>query len=429
MAEARYIEVKASTTTPKPSLKRAEVKIKRPSLVGEMLEVTWQSGIDVARERKKVVGPHWKKGEDVKEENEPGHQKYPSGSKRPGYYLVKSKAGNAILVVKIEIKKSHNQEATGILTGSLGTLRFEGACPTTVGVHFVGLVIINIPDSLAHYEGDVTWSLATSKLSIPLESKTRLELFIGLDKPAGFFKEGAWVEALRLLFRSAKISGVKDTSRAAEVVTHYCHSKHGMRYEAWSGEAQFGGEDMGGTFLLMKYLNWSRHPLTTPNIYGDFANNVVNCYDQAAAVQSLCGAIGVKIVWVFYNPFGYIKTTNLVGVGNTNSPFFKGKGPKAQPIVDRNDRNRTAFSNHAFLQVGDRSGNILDACAGPHLGKEDMRQYIKNTIDAEACLASSDFGGLIGALTQIAPRSGAHYCELLIRRMTMWKPEGVEEVK
>ncbi|MEJ7808710.1 MAG: hypothetical protein WKG03_22665 [Telluria sp.] len=429
MAEARYVEIKSTTTTPKPVRKRAEVKIKRAALVGEIVEVSWKSGIDVARERKTVVGPHWKKGEDVKEEDDPGHQKYFGGSTRPGYYLVKNKAGHAILVVKIEIKKSHDQEATGILTGLLGTLKFEGKCPTTVGVHFVGLVISNLPNTLAHYEGDASWSLSTSKISVPLSNITRLELFIGLDRPASFYKEGVWVEALRFLFKKMKASGENDVSRVAQFVTQYCHSKHGMRYEAMSGAGKFGVESMGGFFYLMKYINWPNYPSNKNNVYGDTINNVVNCYDQAAAVQSLCGAIGVKVVWVFYNPFGYIKTANIVGVGNSNSPFFMSKGAKAKPIVENSGMDRTAFHNHAFLQVGDWTGNILDACAGPHIGNESMRQYLYNSIDADICLAAPAFGGLIGALTQIAPRSGAHYCELLMKRMAMWKPDGIEEVK
>jgi hypothetical protein len=427
MAEARYIEIKASTTTPKPSLKRAEVKIKRAALVGEMLEVTWQSGIDVAREKKKVVGPHWKKGEDVTEENEPGHQKYVTGSKRPAYYLVKSKAGVASIVVKIAIKKSHDQEATGDLIGALGPLKFEGKCPTTVGVHEVALQMTNMPDTLSHYEGDVAWSLSTSKISVLLANTTRLELFIGLDKPASFYVDGVWVEALRFLFKLAKIAGAKDPSRAAHIVTNYCHSKHGMRYETISGLAQFGAGAMGGVFSLMRYLNWAKYPVQKNSIYGDKINNVVNCYDQAAAVQSLCGAIGVKCQWVFSNPYGYIKKANLVGVGDSNSPFFRGHGPTSPPIVEKNDLKRTAFHNHVFLQTPDKAGNILDACSGPHTGTENMHQYLSNAIDTDRCLTSPDFGSLIGALTGIDPRNGAQYCELLLK--VMRKPSGVEELK
>jgi hypothetical protein len=289
MAEARYIEIKASTTTPKPSLQRAKVKIKQAALVGEMVEVSWRSGIDLARERVKIVGPHWKKGDDVKEDNEPGHQKYPSGSKRPGYYLVRRKAVMVGVVVKIAITKSHDQEATGTLTGFLGTLKLEGQCPTTVGVHSATLVLTNIPETLTHYEGDVVWSLSTSKISVPLANSTRLELFIGLDKPAKLYKEGVWVEALRFLFKKAKISDLKDRNRVADIVTNYCHSKHELRYEAKFGEAKFEAQSAGGVFQLMKYLNWPKYPLKKPNVFGDKKNNVVNCYDQAGPNVVLSG--------------------------------------------------------------------------------------------------------------------------------------------
>jgi hypothetical protein len=49
--------------------------------------------------------------------------------------------------------------------------------------------------------------------------------------------------------------------------------------------------------------------------------STVNCYDQAGIVQ-LATCLGVpsdRIKWLFKEPFGYIKETNLVGWGNTNN--------------------------------------------------------------------------------------------------------------
>ena len=366
-----YKTAASSVMTPIANTKRKEVLVRMPALVGEILEVSWDTTIKAAREKSAIAAPHWKKGDKVEEDNQADAQKYPTGSKRPGVYLVKSKKGVDTLTVKINITKSEGQEPEAKLLARFAGLRLEGKCPTGLGAHDVKVTIHELPNTLQHYEGDVSWRLETSKMSLPLANKTRLELFVVLDKPATFYKEGVWVEALRFVFKKAKVGGAKNPARIAARIARYCHTGHGMKYETEFGEAQFEALSIGGpNFKLLGYM--AKKGKT---------GNVVNCYDQAAAVQALSGATGTKLGWVFLNPYGYINKTNLVGIGACNNPFFKGNGTK--PVVDRLSADRTAFGNHAFIANGTK---ILDACAGPHLGTETLRAYMESAIDVEVTM-------------------------------------------
>jgi hypothetical protein len=114
-------------------------------------------------------------------------------------------------------------------------------------------------------------------------------------------------------------------------------------------------------------------------------NPLCNCYDQASAVQVLVGALGVQVAWCFLEPFGYIKPTNLVGVGLCNNPFFGTEERKKMVPWDSPDRG--GFGNHAFARTG--GSKILDACGGPHTGSETSEQYVDASIDA----APSLYGG------------------------------------
>ncbi len=131
--------------------------------------------------------------------------------------------------------------------------------------------------------------------------------------------------------------------------------------------------------------------------------NIVNCYDQASAVYSLGKLLGIGIEYRFMNPFGYINTTNLVGVGNCNNPFYplSTSGLKIAGS-DATSPVRTGFGNHAFTKF---SGNIYDACAGPQTGSQTEATYVNNVIDistqAEANVAGSTSNISSGAVTSI----------------------------
>jgi hypothetical protein len=175
-----------------------------------------------------------------------------------------------------------------------------------------------------------------------------------------------WTEALRFLCAKVGVVGLNTPADVARLVTQYCHSSHGLLYDIVSGGAAFVTGGSGGTFQLMNYITGASH--------------MVNCYDQAAAVQSLSGAVGVKMNWLYLSPYGFINTTNLVGVGSCNNPFY---WETNEPILDPEDPQRTPFGNHAFCGLG---GKIFDACAGPHGGTEDAAEYCRASIDRTTTL-------------------------------------------
>jgi hypothetical protein len=338
------------------------------SLKGEVIEVEWGSGIKVsiappyvAPARKPpqapVIVPNWKAGTAVEDG---------AGSRRPAVYLVKGKGSNAV-TVKVRITENKNVSGASTLVGNFAGLLIEGTCPTAVGEHVVNGKIKNLPDSIQWYQGDASWGLDVPSLgsSVSLANSSRLEVFVVLDTPSSFYTPpGVWAEVLRFLCQKVGVAGLKTAAEVNARVTTYCHADHGLKYDTVEGAAKYGVDNEGGEFKLARYMN--------------AASTVVNCYDQAAAVQSLCGAVGVNTTWLYLSPFGFIKPTNLVGIGLCNNPFFESNGSK--PLVAADDPLRTRFGNHSFCEC---AGGILDACAGPHTGSKDRSQYCTASIDSE----------------------------------------------
>jgi hypothetical protein len=365
----------------------------------EILELAWESGIRVARNKTEIFAPHWQKGKSFDEENRPDWLRYPTGSTHPGVYLLRSLGKSWKLRVKVRIYNVNSLTGKfylrGVLPSSFSWSALEmksiAAIPLSEGEHEIDMEIVKLPSALQHYEGNSKWEIEKEggRRRYPINDRPRLEVFVICDSPAGFYREGVWVEALRLTFKRAGADGLQNAANISARVTKYCHTKHGMRYETEEGEAGFGVNGHGGAFKLMNYIKK--------------VSNVVNCYDQAAAVQSLCGCLGVKTGWMYQNPFGYIKTTDLVGVGKCNNPFYEnaslieeamiflGVQDKPKPVVAFDDPNRTAFGNHAFSYV--EIGYIRDACAGPCVGTDLLRDYLEKAIDFDRILV--DYGAAI----------------------------------
>lgn len=346
-----------------------DAKVKAAVLEAEILEVTWLNGLDVARAKAKITAPHWKAGEAAVEDDAPDKkQHYKTGSRKPAAYDLANTAKNAKLKIKLHVIRSEEQPGDGLLAGQLGELQFEGRCPAATGTHEVEVSIKKMPDVAKHFEGNVTWTLTTTASVVSLLPRTRLEVFIVLDKPAPYFTAGVWAEALRFVFKQGAMANVKKPAEVAARVTRLCHTKHGMTYDTLEGAPKFGGSNLGSSaFRLMRYM-----------AKDGAAGNVVNCYDQAAAIQSLAGAMGVTLTWIYLGPYGSIKPTSLVGVGLCNNPFFSSNGSKK--LVPWDDPHRTGFGNHAFAQLGT---GTLDACAGPHVGNETLREYVEAAVDAK----------------------------------------------
>ena len=367
MPETKWKPIASSPLSSTDYTKRKDAKIRTPGIEAELLEVHWLSGILAARDRATISTPNWNGSQQNEEEEQPSLMRFKTGALRPGVYLTAGE-GKHELAIKIRVTKNSVTQHTSI-KGTLGQLRFVGTLPKPPGEHTVTLKIENPPTVCEHFEGDADWFIDAGTDGIkPLNRKTRLEVFFIVGRPAQFFRGGVWIEALRLAFKKARINGISSPSQIAAAITKYCHTGHGMLYDTKKGASHFSALNIGGsTFQLMSYIRKK----------GD-QGPVVNCFDQAAAVQAFCGAVGVSLDWYYLSPFGYIRKTNLVGVGPCNNPFFTSKGGTA--VTNYAPPTRTGFGNHAFVGFFNK---IFDACAGPHTGTGTLRQYITSSIDLE----------------------------------------------
>ena len=194
--------------------------------------------------------------------------------------------------------------------------------------------------------------------------------------PNGSGSSQPWVSALEFAIHTTG-AGSKNASAALAAITSYLHTGHGMTYDVGGGRAHFASGSSASSFNLTGYMSKT--------------GNIVNCYDQAAAVVTLGRLLGIGVNYRYMQPFGYINTTNVVGVGNCNNPFYPLLvAPYNIKIVgnDNTSPTRTAFGNHAFASYG---GMVYDACAGPTTGSQTEAAYVASTIDhstsAEAAAA------------------------------------------
>ena len=357
--------------TPKTSTGKKTVFVISRVLHASIVQIEGDTDISVAYAKKKVMKPHWKEGETVDDSYKDGGASIDC-SKKPAIFSLKDKA--ARLKVKLNISKltvSGDCKLTGILEG----LKFEATFRGEEGEKEVIAEAVTSPTTQKWYKGDMQWELypvyyPSEKISL---AATRLELFFILDKPKPLYKaNGVWTEVLRFLFQKVNLDGTDTDEKAAAKITSFFHSKFGLTYDTSYGAPAYtlGINDTTNTvdeFKLMFFMEKNR-------------GNTVNCYDEASAVQSFCAAIGIGTQWLFCEPFGFITTTNLVGVGSCNNPFFKSNG--SSKIVPQNDSKRTGFGNHAFCGIEiNKQDNVLDACAGPHLGNESRKKYLDNSID------------------------------------------------
>ena len=186
-------------------------------------------------------------------------------------------------------------------------------------------------------------------------------------------KENAWTNALEFAIVKAGAHGKSTDKDALAAITKYLHSGHGLVYDTVSGASRYW---ITNSFSATAYISVTKST--------SFAN-FVNCYDQAYGVVTFGNLLGpaVSAVPRFTQPFGYINTTKLVGVGDCNNPFYDstnewvyvnitgtgsvifGKGiPPKVPVCNVDDNTRTWFGNHMYAtyHVGGYD-YVFDACA------------------------------------------------------------------
>lgn len=337
----------------------------KTALTVEILSIIIDSQISACLNGKPVKLPNWKPGIDLSD----GH-----GSKRPGVFDMTAPNRYKSLKVRLKVKGPGDKETTK-LTGKLAGLTFiaviagDNSTGKTGKEITVSAVPENIPDYFKQARGDMEWFIASDKE--PFE-KTRLEMYWVYGCPGKMYKKGVWVEVLRLL--TTLCVGLTHKEKIVQRIVNYCHAWTSLRYNSETTAGQYAEAYWGGFFKLEAFLAQ--------------AYTLCNCYDQAGALQTLIGALGIELTWIYMNPFGFINNTTLIGRGECNNPVFLKKGSFTPELVNKNDQRRTAFGAHSFC-LWEKEGKhqfVLDACLGPTMGNVSSRQYIKSKIDTTTIL-------------------------------------------
>lgn len=345
-----------------------------PIFEAHIIGVQFLSPIRVARRDATITGEHWTEGVNVVEPF------VVNGSIKPAVLLIATR-GDPRMTVRIRVTRSQNVGPTGPLRGSLGGLAFSSLrqCPTGVGDHSVAVKIDALPTAIRRDAGDATWSMDVNPVGTVQLGTTRLEVVTVLDAPSAFYATGVWIEALRRLCAQAGVVGISQKRQAAAAVSRFCFGQLGLIYDTNVGGPHYGADRHGATdFQLARYINMG-------------AGKVVNCYDQAAGLTALAGALGVRLDWKYMAPFGYLATCNLIGVGQCNNPFYRSNN--STPTIGGQSTDRTGFGNHAFTafpraQNADVTGvdggaaeGIGDACAGPSTFDGTLADYVATAVD------------------------------------------------
>jgi hypothetical protein len=343
-------------------------------LEARILELKVLSDVDVSLDEAQVKPPHWVPamlGEDATAWSYARKLKINEVnlSSRPAASVIGTPCR---IEVTVKVTRSQNVAPTGTLTGALGSLGAVGKCPTAVGTHAVLVTVANPPTGLlwVHEQAEWTLTVESPAVTVSLE-RTLIEVFFILGKPLEEYIPKVFVEVLRFLFAKVKIGGESDERSVAVSIARYCFGEHVHHYQ---GMAMYAASPNGNVFRVGKYIL-----KVSPD---------ANCHDQAAALQALCGALGIGVTWGYLEPFGFIKPTYLIGYpeGQCNNPDFVAN-PRRR-LVPPADPGRTPFRNHAFVSAAD--GLILDACAGPHLGTETLAEYAQASIDDTPSLYAGD---------------------------------------
>ncbi|RWA08289.1 hypothetical protein EKO27_g6805 [Xylaria grammica] len=289
----------------------------------------------------------------------------------------------SLLNTRLELY-GENDTATKVIA----TVAPEQSFPA-LGLHPVRVMVSppwarqDIPWGLA---GNITWKLRNLETgSLMGLNSSRLEIYALTGTVPKFFRDRVPVELLRRVVLPRRTWTSSDTWERYCCLLVFQH--FAFRYDVRGGVARYH-VPKAGTFQLARYL----HDIGS--------RGVVNCYDQAAAMQIFLALSPTtpEVHWMFMEPFGFIRTTVLVGRGACNNPMYERNG--TAPVLGRTSPDRRCFGNHAFVRVGPAAPDtkILDACCGPHTGHENLDRYIQNSIDPRCRNV-----GLNGRATDVAP--------------------------
>lgn len=413
-------------------VKSNEKKVVVPSLEVEILSIMVDSRISVCHNEVPVQLPNWEPCAPHKKERDPKTDTWLNdgfGSQRPGVFEISDVCGeqsgevdisklSKILELSKEVKTLDNSElterinasikhlkkaGTGIrkgstlivevkvtnptafttatLIGELGEMKFTGTIKgKTSSSQIVEVVSVEEPTAFRRIWGDMEWYISYNNIEkshCVKPEKTRMEIFWIYGQPLKMFKRGVWIEVLRLIH--LECGDLDDKKQFIRRIVNYCHSGTGLRYDSLYSACYYGLHNNGGAFSLKAYLA-KTYPFC-------------NCFDQAGALQTFLGALGIKVAWILMEPFGYIRVTNLVGRGLCNNPIFL--QDNHSELIPADDPKRSYFGNHAFcIWKNDGLDFVLDGCAGPHFSLDIKKtfvvgykqSYINATIDGTTAL-------------------------------------------
>jgi len=348
----------------------------------KILSITIDSHITSCLGEKPVELPNWEAAIDLKDG---------PGSKRPGVFIIGGKgsiwhddagerSNSSSLKVEVEVnglKTGYEATLIGKLKGFIFSGKIYGKNAKRNSNKQTVIVVPNqTPPHFRRILGDMNWFLSTDQKPSPIElSTTRLEIYWIYGYPGKMYKKGVWIEVLRLLATRCYF-GLKTKDEVITRLVNYCHAGTSLKYDISDAYYHYVEAKWGGYFKLKAFLEQS-FPLC-------------NCYDQAGLLQTLLGALGIEVSYMYMKHFGYLNTTSLIGWGMCNNTFFLGDNP-APEIVPINSPKRYGFGNHSFCLLKKWKNGVdvvLDSCTGPSLGYYDKKKYIEKGIDRKTDLYS-----------------------------------------
>lgn len=335
---------------------------KKKKLIAKIIEINFKSQIDLHEKKKKIKPPHWK---------------FRRKKIKPACYTRKSGGGKKDLEVKIKITELENISGNATLVGEVSGIKIksESFSLKKGKIGPIKCKLEDLPDTLYYYNKEIiTWKIEHGSDKYSLINNSPVILFIIFNKPAKPWtatgSKSIWVEALKFLFTKVGVNNYKSKKSCIGTINRYLHSSYGLKYDTISGRGRYC--NLSGTILSIA----AEFNLTN---YLKRTKKIVNCYDQAAGVTVLSAVVGIGAKFWFMDPFGYINTTNLIGIGSCNNPFYNNPTYSNKKIwITGDPKPRSPFGNHAF---GNYSSRIYDACAGPDVGTRTPKKYIKNSID------------------------------------------------
>lgn len=204
--------------------------------------------------------------------------------------------------------------------------------------------------------------------------------------------------------------------QAVASVVHAVFERGQPVYDSYSGSHHYtdiprrdGDYDFDRiTLLLSRYL---RDPVKP-----------CNCYDIAAVLQFFLRCIGVRdVTYCYMNPFGYLERSGLIGLGETNNPFFKSN--QTEKVVPERDPKRSSFYNHAFCRF-DGGRAVADATAGPHLGAQGSEAYALSATDGDVPEPPEVTRGNVQAMTD---HTGVVHVDMIVSGQALRRDPQVRE--